>query len=226
MESLQKSHPIARLSTFSNKYSTYQIAQHDHISSRDHAWLKAQELEGSGLHVFVSWNDCHPRVMSHTLPHLTLTTSTSSLSPTSPIFPTISPTHTRPSVHDPHLPCEIPRQSGGSTQIPSLTSYEPKVIETEGIETEDLEPWKIELDRNLGTDPYQKQERFTRSNFLILSPITWITLERLVPRCPTSCHRCIPIMTQRRALQTRILKMENYEKNDGFTTLCAKSRGL
>ena len=48
----------------------------------------------------------------------------------SPIFPTISPTHTRPSVHDEDLPCDVPLQSGGSTQIPSLTGYEPNVIET------------------------------------------------------------------------------------------------
>ena len=61
----------------------------------------AQELEGSGLHICVSPNNCHPRVMSHSLSHLTLTTSTSSLSFTSHIFPTISPTHTRPLVHDP-----------------------------------------------------------------------------------------------------------------------------
>ena len=40
----------------------------------------------------------------------------------------------------------------------------------------------------------------------------WLNLEKFVPRCPTSSHRCIPIMTQRKALQTRILKMENYEK--------------
>ena len=39
-----------------------------------------------------------------------------------------------------------------------------------------------------------------------------MNFEKLVPRCPTSSHRCIPIMTQRRALHTRILKMENYEK--------------
>ena len=103
--------------------------------------------------------------MSHSLPHLTLTTSTSSLSSTSPLFPTISPTHTTPSVHDPYLPCDVPRQSGGSTQIPSLTSYE-----TEAIEPEDLEPRKIDLHRNLGTDPYQKQERLMRSN--VQNPIT------------------------------------------------------
>ena len=62
--------------------------------------------------------------MSRSLPHLTLTTRTSSLSPitsTSPIFPTVSPPHTRAVVFDPYLPCDVPRQSGGSTQIPSLT---------------------------------------------------------------------------------------------------------
>ena len=72
----------------------------------------------------------------------------------------ISSQRTRPLAHDPYLPCEVPRQSGGSTQIPSLTGYEPKAIETEAIEPEDLEPRRIELDRNPWTDPYQIQERF------------------------------------------------------------------
>ena len=62
--------------------------------------------------------------MSHSLPYLTLTTSTSSLSPNSSIFPTISPTYTTPLAHDPYLPCEVPRQSSGSTQIPSLTQID------------------------------------------------------------------------------------------------------
>ena len=145
--------------------------------------------------------------MSRSLPHLTLTTSTSSLPFTSPIFPTTSPTHTRPSVHDEYFPCDGPRQGGRSTQIPSLTGYEPKLIEPE-----DLEPRRIELDRNLGTDPYQVQERFMRDNFQNSSLKIWRDLEKLVSICPMSNHRCIPIMTQRRALQTRILKMENYEK--------------
>ena len=79
-------------------------------------------------------------------------------------------TYTRSMVLNPFSPCEVPRQSGGSTRIPSLTGYEPKsvetkVIETEAIEPEDLEPRKIELDRNLGTDPYQSQERFMRHFF-------------------------------------------------------------
>ena len=120
----------------------------------------AQELQGSGSHIFVSQNNSHPRVMSRSMPHLTLTTSTSSLPFTSSIFPTTSPTHTRPSVHDEYFPCDGPRQGGRSTQIPSLTSYEPKLIEPE-----DLEPRRIELDRNLGTDPCQIQERFMRDNY-------------------------------------------------------------
>ena len=71
----------------------------------------------------------------------------------------------------PKIPCDVPRQSGGSTQIPSLTGNGPKpveikAIETEAIEPEDLEPRRIELDRNLGTDPYQLQERFMSNSFI------------------------------------------------------------
>ena len=51
-----------------------------------------------------------------------------------------------------------------------LTCYEPKLVKTEAIEREDVEPKRIEVDRNLGTDPYQIQERFKRSNFP--NPIT------------------------------------------------------
>ena len=70
---------------------------------------------------------------------------------------------------DPYLPCDVPRQSGGSTQIPSLTGYEPnsvetKFTETEAIEPEDLEPRKIVPGRNLGTDLYQIEERFKRNS--------------------------------------------------------------
>ena len=73
-----------RCEQYTHKYSTCRVA------SREHAWLKSPS------------NSCHPRVMSHPLPHQTLTTSTSSLSLTSPIFATTSPTHARPSVHDPY----------------------------------------------------------------------------------------------------------------------------
>ena len=63
-------------------------------------------------------------------------------------------THTRSMVLDPYVPCDDSRRSGGSTRIPSPTGYEPKVIEPE-----DLEPRRIEIDKNHGTDPYQTQER-------------------------------------------------------------------
>ena len=45
------------------------------------------------------------------------------------------------------------------SQVMSPKSIETKSFETEAIEPEDLEPRKIELDRNLGADPYQIQER-------------------------------------------------------------------
>ena len=72
-------------------------------------------------------------------------------------------------IFDQYTPCDVPRQSGGSTQIPALTGYEPKSVEfkdidTEEIEPEDLEPRRIELDRNLGPDPYQILERFMRNS--------------------------------------------------------------
>ena len=77
-----------------HKYSTCRVAQHDHISSREHAWLKSWKAQDCTS--LCLWNNCHPRVMSHSLPHLTLTPSISSLSPISSsiIFPTVSPTHT------------------------------------------------------------------------------------------------------------------------------------
>ena len=69
------------------------------------------------------------------------------------------------------------------------------------IEPEDLEPRRIELDWNLATDPYQIQERFMRNNYQkILSLQMWMNVVKWVPRRPTSSHRSIPILTQRKAL--------------------------
>ena len=61
------------------------------------------------------------------------------------------------------------RQSGGFTQTVTPTGYEPNIIEiniidSEAISPEDLELKRIELDRNLGTDPCQIHERFLRSS--------------------------------------------------------------
>ena len=117
----------------------------------------------------------------------------------SPIFPLTSQTPITLSEHDEDLGpcarshCDDLRQSVGFTQTVTPTGYEPKIIETividaEAISPEDLEPRRIELARNLVTDPYQTQERFVRP------PKVWTNLEKLVQGCPTSSHRCIPIM--------------------------------
>ena len=167
--------------------------------------------------------------MSHSLPHLTLTTSTSSLSPTSPIFPTIYPRHTRPSVHDPYLPCEVPWQRGGSTQIPSLTGYEPKSVEikaidTEAIEPEDLEPRRIQLDRNLGTDPYQIQERFWRNK--LPNPITEDIDEfgKVGAEMSYIQSQVHSDYDSAESIADSDLEDGELRKNAGFTTVFAKSR--
>ena len=104
-----------RCEQYTHKYSTYRVAQHDHISSR--------VAQDSGLHIFVSLefsSTCHVSFPAA----LTLTTSTSSLSPissTSPIFPTVSPSQTSPMILNPYIRCDGSRQSDGSTQISSLT---------------------------------------------------------------------------------------------------------
>ena len=77
--------------------------------------------------------------------------------------------------HDEHLGpyershCDDLRQSGGLTQTIIPSGYEPKIIETNVIDSEaispaDFEPRRIELDRNLATDPYQIHEVFVRSS--------------------------------------------------------------
>ena len=134
---------------YTHKCSTCRAAHS--IITLHHAWLKdCASLCPS--------NHCHPRVMSH-LP----------LFASSPIFPLTSQTPTKLLEHDEHSGpdershCDDLRQSGGFTQTVTPTGYEPKVTETtvidsEAISAEDLEPRRIELDRNLGTDPYQIHE--------------------------------------------------------------------
>ena len=107
---------------------------------------------------------CDPRVVSRSLPHLTLTTSTSSLSPTSPIFQSFSPSQSCPLVQDLYT-CDDPQRSGGSTEIPSPTGYEPKMI---GCNI--LEPRRIELDRNPGKDLDLSLERTMGDDYQ--NPIT------------------------------------------------------
>ena len=134
----------------------------------------AQDLEGSGLHIFVSRkhlsSTCHVSLLAALDTDHKHTFSLTHLIYFSYLSDSLTNTHIRSTVLDPYLPCDVPRLSGGSTQIPSLTGYEPrsveiKAIETEAIEPEDLDPRRIDLGRNLGTDPYQRQERFMRNNY-------------------------------------------------------------
>ena len=81
--------------------------------------------------------------MSRSLPHLTLTTSTSSLSPTSPILQSSSSEHPSLLSHDPHIHCDDSRRGCGSSDLQSRKSYEPR---------------RIELDRNLEVE-HQDQTR-------------------------------------------------------------------
>ena len=116
-----------------HKYSTYRVAQHAHISSR-----VAQELEGSGLHIFESQNNCHPRVMSHSYDtdhkhkfSLTyLTYLSDSLTNTHKIFGTRSIFTLRWSMAEWRI----------NISPISHRLYEPKSIETKSTETEAIEP--------------------------------------------------------------------------------------
>ena len=74
--------------TCSSTYSSTAQSAHMHIhSSREHAWLKGAQSRIAHWCVKIT---CHPSVMSHPLQHLSLSTSTRSLSPTSPIIQPLS----------------------------------------------------------------------------------------------------------------------------------------
>ena len=176
---------------------------HMHIHSpREHAWLKGQQ--GSSRLLWYVKITCHPSVMSHPLQHLSLGASARSLSPTS-LF-------RRPLPHSPdrwyriHIPAHI--HSGVSDPLKSAS---PSGYESQFIQADDFELRRIELDRNLGTDLHQTPEKILGDDNQILSQKIRMKPEKLVSRS-SSNHRHTPIMIQLNALQTRILKMENYEK--------------
>ena len=100
-------------------YSSSAQSAHVHIHSpRERARLKGHP--GSSRSLWCAKITFHPSVMCHPLQHLSLSTSTRSLSPTSPIFQSFSPSQSHSLVQNPY-PCADPRQSGGSNQIPSPT---------------------------------------------------------------------------------------------------------
>ena len=107
------------------------------------------------------------------LPHLPHNTSARSLSLTSPVFRPSSPSLPCPTLTHSGLDFETlrdPRLSGGCTKSASPTGYEPKMTQSD-----DFEPRRIELDRNIGTDPYQIPERILGDDYQ--NPITKDTEE-------------------------------------------------
>ena len=80
------------------------------------------------------------------------------------------------------------------------------------IEPEDLEPRRIELDRNFGTDPYQTQERIMGENYQ--SPIAEDEGEFGKVGVEMSCiqSQMHSDYDSAESIADSILKMENYEK--------------
>ena len=72
-------------------------------------------------------------------------------------------------------------------------------MHTEAIESEVFEPRIIEFHKNLGTDPYQTQERSMGENYP--NPIAEDMDEFGKVGIEMSSHRCVPITTQRKALR-------------------------
>ena len=90
--------------------------------------------------------------------------------------------------------------------LKSHPGYEPKVIQSDVLEL-----GTIELDRNLGADPYQILERILGDYYQNPSTDTE-EIGKVGVEMPYVNRRCTPIMIQLEALQRRTLKMENYEK--------------
>ena len=127
-------------STFTNTACTelHSMITFRHANTRTRV---AQELESSGFHIFVSpklivihvsrfipcrtWHWPQAQVLSQPS-HLLLLSFWQSHQP-----------NTRPMALDPYLPCDVPRQSGGSTQIPThtTTTRKPHTNHTQGNST-------------------------------------------------------------------------------------------
>ena len=204
-KNLQTTNSVCEQNSHSN--STYSVAPHDHISSREHTWLescKAQDCTSlcpdeqlsSTCHVPIpcrTWHCPQAQVLSHPS-HPLLT-----------FFQTVSPLHTSPVIFDPCLPCDVPRQSGRSTQT--------QIVWDQSHRDRSGRAWRPRAQKNWAWKKYWDRSVSNTGKF-VRNSITEDVEEfgKLLQRRPTSSHRCIPIMTQRRALQTRIMKMANYEK--------------
>ena len=120
----------------------------------------------------------------------------------SPIFPLTSQTPTTLLEHDEHVGpdershCDDLRQRVAVSrrqshlQVKSPNSWRLRSNDSEAISPEDLEPRRIELDSNLGTDPYQIHER-PCGEVLLLE--IWRKSEKFRAPCVLTCnqHHCI-----------------------------------
>ena len=88
-------------------------------------------MRGSSLRICVPKTFCHPRVMSRSLPHLTLTTSTSSLSRTSPILQSSS--STRPSLLS-HDPCIHTATIHGGVAVPRSPNLPHAILRMQSVQ--------------------------------------------------------------------------------------------
>ena len=142
--------------------------------------------------------------------HLPLFTS-------SPTFPLTSQTPTVLLEHDEHSGpdershCDDLRQSGGFQSLPQVMSPKssrpmsstPKRSILKTSSAEGLSLTEILL---------QIRIKSTKDLWEVLLLKIWKNLGKLVLTWLTSSHRCIPNTTRWKALQTRTLKMENYEE--------------
>ena len=144
--------------------------------------------------------------MSHMLPHLSLNTSTISVT-----YLTCLPAFFSFTVLSSGIGSRSPaRFTGGVADLPNL--HLPQVMSRKWSHPTTSSLEEIELDRNIGTDPYQIPERILGNDYQ--NPITEDTeeTEKLVSTWSTSNQGYTLITIQLKALQTRILKMDNYEK--------------
>ena len=187
------------------------VCQHIHCTVWSHFITRrrvAQEFNGSGLHALVSWKDSvfhvsclvlcrtwhwpQAQVLSHPFHPLLLSFRRSHLCTQALWFSTlVYPAMFHGRVADQH------KSHLSQVMSPSRLRIKPSTPWQSSLKTSS--PEELRLTGILGQIRIEHQERFVRNS------ITEDMDE-------FGKVGAVPIMTQRRALQTRILKMENYEK--------------
>ena len=149
----------------------------------------AQERTAQDARIGISKTICHPRVMSRSLPHLTLDHQRKfSLSPASSVFPAVLSHTVLPLVLDPYLPCDDSRRSD------PLKSHLPQVMSPNWSSPTTLSLEELSLTGILGQIYITPRQELWAMTIKILSLKIWKNLDKLVSRCPTFNQRCTPII--------------------------------